>query len=157
MNFEERLLRALDEAGISQSELGRRVGVNSQTVSNWCNTGNFPRKEKLALFPEALGKPLYWFFLSDEEEAHLKATSESKTVLNEKQAALLEVLISYLKLNKPGSYSWPATASKSSINLWLNFSANGRLSPLQPKTDKEHSKGRILRPFFASSISSTLL
>ncbi|KAB0310902.1 transcriptional regulator, partial [Klebsiella pneumoniae] len=26
MNFEERLLRALDEAGISQSELGRRVG-----------------------------------------------------------------------------------------------------------------------------------
>ena len=91
MNFEERLLRALDEAGISQSELGRRVGVNSQTVSNWCNTGNFPRKEKLALFTEALGKPLYWFFLSDEEEAHLKATSESKTVLNEKQAALLEV------------------------------------------------------------------
>lgn len=91
MNFEERLLRALDEAGISQSELGRRVGVNSQTVSNWCNTGNFPRKEKLDLFPEALGKPLYWFFLSDEEEAHLKATSESKTVLNEKQAALLEV------------------------------------------------------------------
>ncbi|AYL75094.1 TPA: helix-turn-helix domain-containing protein [Citrobacter freundii] len=91
MNFEERLLRALDEAGISQSELGRRVGVNSQTVSNWCNTGNFPRKEKLALFPEALGKPLYWFFLTDEEESYLKATSESKTVLNEKQAALLEI------------------------------------------------------------------
>ena len=91
MNFEKRLQRALEEAGISQSELGRRVGVNSQTVSNWCNTGNFPRKEKLALFPEALGKPLYWFFLSDEEEAHLKAKSESKTILNEKQAALLEV------------------------------------------------------------------
>ncbi|HBS1770917.1 TPA: helix-turn-helix transcriptional regulator, partial [Klebsiella pneumoniae] len=66
MNFEERLLRALDEAGISQSELGRRVGVNSQTVSNWCNTGNFPRKEKLELFPQALGKPLYWFFMTDE-------------------------------------------------------------------------------------------
>ncbi|WP_227661475.1 helix-turn-helix domain-containing protein [Klebsiella pneumoniae] len=45
MNFEERLLRALDEAGISQSELGRRVGVNSQTVSNWCNTGNFRERK----------------------------------------------------------------------------------------------------------------
>jgi transcriptional regulator with XRE-family HTH domain len=67
MNFEERLQRALDEAEISQSELGRRV-VNSQTVSNWCNTGNFPRKEKLA-YSRKLGKPLYWFFLSDEEEA----------------------------------------------------------------------------------------
>ncbi|WP_241259332.1 helix-turn-helix domain-containing protein, partial [Enterobacter hormaechei] len=39
MNFEERLQRAIDEAGISQSELGRRIGVNSQTVSHWCNSG----------------------------------------------------------------------------------------------------------------------
>lgn len=91
MNFEERLLRALDEAGISQSELGRRIGVNSQTVSHWCNAGIFPRKEKLALLPDALGKPLYWFFLSDEEERKLAATTESKTVLNTKQAALLNV------------------------------------------------------------------
>ncbi|EAA7571152.1 helix-turn-helix domain-containing protein [Salmonella enterica subsp. enterica] len=91
MNFEERLLRALEEAGISQSELGRRVGVNSQTVSNWCNTGNFPRKEKLELFPQALGKPLYWFFMTDEEENQLKAITASKTVLTEKQAALLDV------------------------------------------------------------------
>ncbi|MEG7489778.1 helix-turn-helix transcriptional regulator, partial [Enterobacter hormaechei] len=49
MNFEERLQRAIDEAGISQSELGRRIGVNSQTVSHWCNSGIFPRKEKLVL------------------------------------------------------------------------------------------------------------
>ncbi len=91
MNFEERLQRALDEAGISQSELGRRIGVNSQTVSHWCNAGIFPRKEKLALLPGALGKPLYWFFLSDEEEKNLAATTDSKTVLNAKQAALLNV------------------------------------------------------------------
>jgi len=91
MNFEERLQRALDEAGISQSELGRRIGVNSQTVSHWCNAGIFPRKEKLALLPDALGKPLYWFFLSDEEERRLAATTESKTVLNTKQAALLNI------------------------------------------------------------------
>lgn len=91
MNFEERLLRALEEAGISQSELGRRVGVNSQTVSNWCNTGNFPRKEKLELFPQALGKPLYWFFMTDEEEDKLEATTASKTVLTEKQSELLEI------------------------------------------------------------------
>ncbi|WP_192798657.1 helix-turn-helix domain-containing protein [Atlantibacter sp.] len=91
MNFEERLQRALDEAGISQSELGRRIGVNSQTVSHWCNAGIFPRKEKLALLPAALGKPLYWFFLSDEEERNLTATTESKTVLNAKQSALLNV------------------------------------------------------------------
>ncbi|WP_312315579.1 helix-turn-helix domain-containing protein [Atlantibacter sp.] len=91
MNFEERLIRALDEAGISQSELGRRVGVNSQSVSGWCNAGIIPRKEKLALLPEALGKPLYWFFMSDAEEKWIKEISESKTVLNDKQQRLLDV------------------------------------------------------------------
>ncbi|GDX06675.1 helix-turn-helix domain-containing protein [Buttiauxella sp. A111] len=91
MNFEERLQRAIDEAGISQSELGRRIGVNSQTVSNWCNSGIFPRTEKLALFPQALGKPLYWFFMTDEEEEQIASITASKTVLNQKQKALLEV------------------------------------------------------------------
>lgn len=91
MNFEERLQRALEEAGISQSELGRRVGVNSQSVSGWCNSGIIPRKEKLALLPEALGKPLYWFFMTDEEEQSVTAVTQSKTVLNERQSKLLEV------------------------------------------------------------------
>ena len=91
MNFEERLQRALDEAGISQSELGRRVGVNSQSVSGWCNSGIVPRKEKLALFPQALGKPLYWFFMSDEEEEQIAAATASKAILNQKQKALLDV------------------------------------------------------------------
>lgn len=91
MNFEERLQRAIDEAGISQSELGRRIGVNSQTVSHWCNSGIFPRKEKLILLPEALGKPLYWFFMTDEEEQYIASITQSKTVLNPHQSALLEI------------------------------------------------------------------
>lgn len=91
MKFEERLQRAIDEAKISQSELGRRIGVNSQTVSHWCNAGIFPRKEKLALLPEALGKPLYWFFMTDEEEAAIASVTASKTVLNSQQKALLEI------------------------------------------------------------------
>lgn len=91
MKFEERLQKAIDDAGISQSELGRRIGVNSQTVSHWCNAGIFPRKEKLVLLPEALGKPLYWFFMNDDEDEYLASITASKTVLNQKQRALLEV------------------------------------------------------------------
>ncbi|MEH4265728.1 helix-turn-helix domain-containing protein [Klebsiella aerogenes] len=91
MIFENRLQQALDEAGISQSELGRRVGVNSQSVSGWCNSGIIPRKEKLALLPEALGRPLYWFFMSEEEEKAIEAATASKTVLNHQQKRLLEV------------------------------------------------------------------
>ncbi|MFV8874714.1 helix-turn-helix domain-containing protein [Serratia fonticola] len=70
MIFEKRLQQALDESGISQAELGRRVGVNSQSVSGWCS-GIFPRKEKLEMLPEALDKPLYWFFLTEDEEKSL--------------------------------------------------------------------------------------
>ncbi|GKW27811.1 helix-turn-helix domain-containing protein [Pectobacterium brasiliense] len=88
MIFEERLQQALEESGVSQSELGRRVGVNSQSVSGWCK-GILPRKEKLELLPEALQRPLYWFFMLPEEEASIKAATESKTVLNEKQKKLL--------------------------------------------------------------------
>ncbi|ECC1584400.1 helix-turn-helix domain-containing protein [Salmonella enterica subsp. diarizonae] len=91
MKFEERLQKAIDDAGISQSELGRRIGVNSQTVSHWCNAGIFPRKEKLVLLPDALGKPLYWFFMNDDEDEYLASITASKTVLNQKQRALLEV------------------------------------------------------------------
>lgn len=91
MNFEDRLQQAIDEAGISQSELGRRVGVNSQSVSGWCNAGIIPRKEKLALLPQALGRPLYWFFMSEEEEHAIEAATASKTVLNEKQSKLLQI------------------------------------------------------------------
>ncbi len=43
------------------------------------------------MLPEALGKPLYWFFMTDAEEKWLKETTESKTVLNDKQQRLLDV------------------------------------------------------------------
>ncbi|EAA3463136.1 TPA: helix-turn-helix domain-containing protein [Salmonella enterica] len=91
MKFEERLQQAIDEAGISQSELGRRVGVNSQSVSGWCNSGILPRKDKLEMLPAALGKPLYWFFMTSEEESDMKSAIDSKTVLNERQRKLLFV------------------------------------------------------------------
>jgi DNA-binding XRE family transcriptional regulator len=53
MNFEERLIRAIEEAEISQSELGRRIDVNSQTVSHWCNAGVFQEKKSWPLASSA--------------------------------------------------------------------------------------------------------
>lgn len=89
MIFEQRLQQALDESGISQAELGRRVGVNSQSVSGWCS-GIFPRKDKLEMLPGALGKPLYWFFMSDDEEKQLSASGGGK-VVSEKHQALIDL------------------------------------------------------------------
>lgn len=44
MNFGERLQRVLNETGITQSELGRRVGATSQSVNGWCQSGILPEK-----------------------------------------------------------------------------------------------------------------
>ncbi|MDU7198606.1 helix-turn-helix domain-containing protein [Phytobacter diazotrophicus] len=133
MNFEKRLLRALDEAGISQSELGRRVGVNSQTVSNWCNTGNFPRKEKLELFPQALGKPLYWFFMTDEEESSLQAVTSSKTVLSPKQTELLEVFDQLPEIEQERFIELARTRLEELDRFMAEFLSKRKISPSSDK------------------------
>lgn len=93
MNFGERLQRVLNEAGISQSELGRRVGATSQSVNGWCQSGILPRKDVLDLLPKATGKPLYWFFMEDDEEGDvpLPVAQSSSPELNDRQRKLLEV------------------------------------------------------------------
>lgn len=90
MSFDKRLQQALNDKKMSQSELGRLVDASSQTVNAWCNSNAFPRKDKLDLLPQILGKPLYWFFMSEQEEKDFLAVTESKTVLNSKQNQLLE-------------------------------------------------------------------
>ena len=52
MNFGVRLQRVLDEIGMSQSELGRRIGATSQSVNGWCQAGILPRKEMLEQLPD---------------------------------------------------------------------------------------------------------
>jgi len=93
MNFGERLQRVLNETGISQSELGRRVGATSQSVNGWCQAGILPRKDVLELLPKATGKPLYWFFMEDheEEEMPVEVLSGKPLELSERQKRLLEV------------------------------------------------------------------
>lgn len=89
MNFGARLQQALNEQGISQSELGRRVGATSQSVNGWCQSGILPRKEILEQLPEATGKPLYWFFMSDDDDIMHRAVSLDANV-GTKQKRLLD-------------------------------------------------------------------
>lgn len=90
MRFGERLQQVIDELGISQSELGRRVGVTPQSVNGWCQSGILPRKEILELLPEATGKPLYWFFIEPEDEqSPTNEAHASTTEINDKQRRLL--------------------------------------------------------------------
>lgn len=66
MKFGERLQKAIDDLGISQAELGRRLGATAQSVNGWCQAGILPRKEILEVLPSVTGKPLHWFFMDEE-------------------------------------------------------------------------------------------
>lgn len=92
MNFGVRLQRVLDEIGMSQSELGRRIGATSQSVNGWCQAGILPRKEMLEQLPNITGKPLYWFFMTDEDEETLQPPrSEDIYVLTPETKKLIEI------------------------------------------------------------------
>ena len=67
MNFGKRLLRVIGELNITQSELARRLGVKAQSVNGWCHSDILPRSEILDLLPAATGKPLFWFFMNDND------------------------------------------------------------------------------------------
>lgn len=82
-----RLKLARKELGVSQFELGVRIGVDEATaksrVSHYENAVNVPTLATLQKLAIALEKPLSWFFCNDDElelldilnklEAHIRA------------------------------------------------------------------------------------
>ncbi|MCP2234058.1 MULTISPECIES: helix-turn-helix transcriptional regulator [Erwinia] len=66
--FSQKLQKVLHEQGISQSEFARLIGVTSQSVNGWCTSRTFPRSEVLEKIPGLTGKPLFWFFMTEEDE-----------------------------------------------------------------------------------------
>lgn len=94
MNFGKRLLKAINDLGMSQSELARRLGVKAQSVNGWCNSDILPRSEILNRLPAATGYPLSWFFMEDNEPKEDLDPWEPKPSLKpatELQSKLLEV------------------------------------------------------------------
>lgn len=91
MNFGERIQQILIELDISQSELARRLGATSQSVSGWCSSGIIPREKILDKLEEATGKPLFWFFMSQEEENSYNAALNGVTDLSDDERKLLDV------------------------------------------------------------------
>lgn len=67
LNFGAQLRKILVEMNLTQSDFARRIGTTSQAVNGWCQSGVIPRSDVLERLPELTGKPVCWFFMSDEE------------------------------------------------------------------------------------------
>ncbi|WP_232094597.1 transcriptional regulator [Salmonella enterica] len=131
MNFGERLQRVLNETGITQSELGRRVGATSQSVNGWCQSGILPRKDILELLPKATGKPLYWFFMEDDEESDVpeRLTQGGLTDLNDRQKRLLEIFDQLPTVEQDRLLNWLAPDFKNwTISCGISKTQKNRTS-----------------------------
>ncbi|WP_130862371.1 helix-turn-helix domain-containing protein [Bacilliculturomica massiliensis] len=58
MNFNERLLELRKSKGLSQDELGERLGVSRQTVSKWELAQSYPDFQRLVLLSDYFGLTL---------------------------------------------------------------------------------------------------
>lgn len=65
--FHERLDVAFRASGISQAELGRRVGASPATVSDWFHKEPraYPKGESMLALPRALGVSGQWLFWNE--------------------------------------------------------------------------------------------
>ena len=91
MNFGARIQQVIDELKISQSELGRRVGATSQSVSGWISSGILPREKIMDQLEAATGKPLYWFFMTDKEARSYDSAMRGTTDLTENEKNMLAI------------------------------------------------------------------
>lgn len=55
MNFNERLIELRKSKGLSQDELGQRLGVSRQTVSKWGLAQSYPDFQRLVLLSDYFG------------------------------------------------------------------------------------------------------
>ncbi|MBR6823599.1 MAG: helix-turn-helix transcriptional regulator [Firmicutes bacterium] len=58
MNFNEKLIELRKAKGLSQDELGQRIGVSRQTVSKWELAQSYPDFQRLVLLSDYFGLSL---------------------------------------------------------------------------------------------------
>lgn len=58
MTIPQRIFETMKEKGITQSELSRKSGVSTSTISDWKNKNKMPSSNKLSAIAEALGVPI---------------------------------------------------------------------------------------------------
>jgi transcriptional regulator with XRE-family HTH domain len=80
----EKLKQAAREAGITLDELARAIGCSRALIFQYASGASLAQTDRLQQIAAIVGKPLYWFFLTDEE-THPAPSAEAEIGEREKQ------------------------------------------------------------------------
>jgi transcriptional regulator with XRE-family HTH domain len=89
IEIQDQLRMRMEELGINPVELGKRIGVTSQTVRCWLNGRNFPNKKMTPVIERELGIKL------DYSEG---ATAHRNTVRDSVQKSAADAMVAINKL-----------------------------------------------------------
>ncbi|MEO0750993.1 MAG: helix-turn-helix domain-containing protein [Pseudomonadota bacterium] len=87
--FGDRLAGAREQAGMTQAELAKRLGVKLSTLKSWEDDFNEPRANKLQMLAGILNVSLSWI-LSGEGEG-IEAPDDAMEAAGDVQDLLLEI------------------------------------------------------------------
>ncbi len=87
--FGDRLAGAREQAGMTQSDLAKRLGVKLSTLRSWEDDFSEPRANKLSMMAGLLNVSLQWL-LSGEGEG-ISAPTDAQVVPSDIQQLLLEI------------------------------------------------------------------
>lgn len=64
--FAGRIVQAREEAGLEQKELAALIGVTPRALRYWESGKRTPRKPALRALARQLGRPVAWFYETEE-------------------------------------------------------------------------------------------
>lgn len=96
MTIPQRIFETMKEKGITQSELSRKSGVSTSTISDWKNKNKMPSSNKLSAIAEALGVPVE--YLVNDTFDYINRKSEAPETVNVDSTAK-ELLAAYSALS----------------------------------------------------------
>jgi len=94
--FGDRLAAARDGAGLTQSDLAKRLGVKKATLDDWENDLKEPRANRLSMLSGLLGVSLSWLLTGegdgvDAPEEEVLADPDALAILTEIRALRVQI------------------------------------------------------------------
>lgn len=87
--FGDRMAGAREAAGLSQSELAKRLGVKIKTIRAWENDMNEPRANKLQMLAGILGVSIMWLLTGEGDG--VEPPEQDEPIPSDVQDLLLEL------------------------------------------------------------------